>query len=364
MIGNKEITQFQLLFVLIHCQIGVGIITLPNEIFLKAKGDSWMSVLLAGIIIQITIFIFGALMKRFPSSNLYGIIQFLFGKGFGKMIVILYSIYFMILGGFFLAKFAVILRAWMMPTTPKWLLVGLIVMIAVYIVKENLQIMARFLFISSITLIGFIGFSIYSLKEANFTYILPIGNTGVVPIMKGIPTTLFSYQGFEFLLLIYPFVQSDQKGLVKVATITNIIVTLFYTFIVMISLLFFSPNELKIVPEPMLYLVKAFTFKIIERPDLLFTSMWIVLVATTIIIVLYASSLGLSFVMNSNKRSIYVFIVAGISFFLAMSVYGVYEIDSVSRIFNPFIILFAIGFPILLLLIAIIFNKKEVENSG
>ncbi|WP_144460412.1 GerAB/ArcD/ProY family transporter [Siminovitchia fortis] len=365
MIAKKEITQFQLIFLLIHSQVGVGVITLPFDVFMTAKGDSWMSVLLTGVIIQMAIFLFGALMMRFPSSHLYGIVQSLFGKWIGKMIVILYSMYFIAIGGHILAKFVYILKAWMMPQTPAWLILVLMALTAVYIVKDDLQLMARFFVLSSVVLIGFIGLAAYALKDANLTFILPVGTNGVLPVIQGTGEGLYAFQGFELLLVIHPFVQSGKKGVIKAATIANIFITLFYSFLVLTCLLFFSPEEFKLVPEPVLYLVKAFSFRIIERPDLLFTSMWIVLVASAFMNTIYASSLGLSNVMNSNKIKNYVIITACLCFLLAVIFNGNYEVVSISRIYNKFIVFpFALGLPILFLLISIIFNKKERGNSG
>src|SRR5699024_12649219 len=48
MISKTEISSFQLIFLLIHGQNGVGVITLPYDIFVKAKSDAWISVLITG----------------------------------------------------------------------------------------------------------------------------------------------------------------------------------------------------------------------------------------------------------------------------------------------------------------------------
>lgn len=353
------------MFLLIHAKIGIGVVTLPHDVFMEAKEDSWISVLLTGVMIQIIIFVLGALMMRFPSTNLNGFVEIIFGKWLGKLFIILYCTYFIILGGVSLAKFALILKTWMMPLTPKWVLIALIMLLAVYTVnsKESLRVIARFFFLSTFVLLVFIVFSLYALKDAHFTYLFPMGDAGILNIIKGIKPAFYSFQGFELLLFIYPFVQSDRKGLVKTASLTNLFITVFYTFMVLISLLIFSAKELKMIPEPVLYLVKSFTFKIVERPDLIFTSIWIGLVATTIIIILYVSSQGLSAVTNTKNNSLSTYIVAGIMFVLALIFYGEYRLPHISTIFNPFIFLFTLGLPILFLLIAIIFNKKEEANN-
>lgn len=358
MLAQNKITKYQLVNIMIHSQIGVGMITLPYEIFLKAGSDSWISVLLAGVIIQIIILIYARLMKRFPSHHLYEIIQLVFGKWIGKTIIVLYSIYFTILGGVFLAKYSFILKSWMMPLTPKWILILLILLLSVYTAIENLQVIARLLTLASIVLVIFIGISAFALKDAQITYILPIGNSGLTSIISGIPASLYSFIGFGYFIIIHPYVQSDYKGIVKTVTISNIIITLFNTFMVLTSLLFFSSKELKRIPEPVLYLVKSLNFNIIGRPDLIFTSMWIVLVVTTSIMMLYITSIGLVTGVGLGKRSIYVCIIAGLSYLIAANIFGRYMIDSVAKITNPFILIFTCV-PIITLLFSIILKKKE-----
>lgn len=358
MIRNNNITTFQLIFLLIHFQIGIGIITLPYDVYMNAKSDAWISLLATGLIIQLILLLFGALMKRFPSNNLYEIMHILFGKFFGKVFTILYTLYFISVGSLLLAKFVYFIKAWMLPLTPKWILFALMSFIVIYLVKENLQIIARFATLSSVVFIGFISAAIYALKYANITFILPIGVNGMIPIIEGIPPSIFSFQGFEILLILYPLVQATNKTIIKAASIANLFITLFYTFLVGVSILFFSPEELKLVPEPVLYLIKAFSFRIIERPDLLFTSMWIVLVVTSFAGTIYASSIGLVTVMNAISFKTSVIITTVICFLLAFNFQGVYEIDFISKIQNNYFVPIFCGLPILLLFISILYKKK------
>lgn len=359
MINKTKITPFQLTFILIHAQVGVGVITLPYDLFLKAKGDAWISILITGAILQILLFLFWGLMNRFPSSNLFEIVQQLFGKIIGKIIIIIYCLYFIIIGTIVLSKYAYFLKAWMMPSTPKWLLVSIMAFTALFIVKDHIQIIARFTFLSSVVFIGFIGAAFFSFKFINITYILPVGVDGVMPIIKGLAPSLFSFQGFELLLIFFPFAQAEPKVVFKVASIANVFVTLFYTLLVFVCLTFFSPDELRLVPEPVLYLVKSFSFRIIERPDLLFTSMWIVLVATTFMCILFVSTLGITTVIHSTHLGRYALLIVGLCLIGGIGIQGIYEIEPISMYVNNVLVPIFYGLPILFLLVSIIFKKKE-----
>ncbi|MCJ8007658.1 GerAB/ArcD/ProY family transporter [Lederbergia wuyishanensis] len=361
--SKQHISPFQLILVLIHAQIGVGIVSLPYDMFNKSNGDSWISVLITGVILQVMILLIWILMSRFPNKNFFEMLQTLFGKFFGKFITILYSGYFNFVAGMVLAKYGYAIKVWMLPLTPKWLLLVLMIVTAIYIVKENLRILTRFFLLASFTLIVFIALSAYSLKFSNITYILPIGSHGIQKIINGISAGFPSFQGFELLMLLFPFVRADRKSVLKAATIANVFVTIFYTFIVLTCLLFFNPRELKLVPEPVLYLIKSFSFKIIERPDLIFTSMWIVLVATTLMSLLFVSSIGLSFVMNTKSHKYFAYITAFACFLIALIPQGKFEIEALGKINHKLVVFFAFVFPIIFLLISIIFKKKERSDS-
>src|SRR5699024_2357724 len=128
--------------------------------------------------------------------------------------------------------------------------------------------------------------------------------------------------------------------------------------LMLITLLYFSENELKIVPEPVLYLMKAFSSRMIERPDLLFTSMWIVLAVTTLIITVYSGTLGIMTVMHSSNLRNYTILFTLLSFLLSLSLYDKHIINVVSKIHNYTSTPVLFFMPVILLLIAIIFRKR------
>lgn len=359
MINNNNISRFQFIFLLIHGQVGVSVIALPNEVFMIANKDGWISILLAGVLIQIMIFIYGMLMKRFPSYNFYEIIEIISSKWIAKIVILIVTLYFTYMGAIMLAQFSIIISAWMMPLTPKWALAALIILTSLYIAMENLQIIARFMFIAMFTFPIYIAFAIYALKDSNITYILPVGEAGILPIFQGTITTLYSIHGFELLLFVYPFIKADHRKIIKTTSYVNIFITLYYTFIVILSLLILSPEELKMVPEPVLYIVKSFSFKVLERPDLLITTLWIVIVVTTFAIIIYISSLGLSVFINKSRNKILVFIASALIFSFSLTINGIYELKTVSDVLTPFILFFIFILPTIFLILAILFNKKE-----
>src|SRR5690625_3797876 len=153
--NNNQINGHQFFLILIHSQIGVGMITLANDVHLKAKSDSWISALIAGVFIQCLIFLFGALIHRFPGSNLFEMIEIVIGKVLGKILTFLYCWYFIVSGAILFAKYTIILKSWMLPLTPKWVLISALGILTVYLAIDNLVVISRFFILSSLVLFIF-----------------------------------------------------------------------------------------------------------------------------------------------------------------------------------------------------------------
>lgn len=359
MINRTEISSFQLFFILFHIQVGVGVVSLPYDVFVKAKSDAWLSILLSGAIIQVLILLYGMLIRRFPEHNLYDISILLFGNVFGRVLIILYIVSYISSATIILADYASKLRTWMMPMTPNWVLIAFLCFVVVFVVKENIQVIARFATI--ITVVFFMGsFAIiYALKFADITFILPIGTSGLTSIIEGIEPSLFSFQGFEALLLVHPFVKATPRSIIKTASFANLFVTLLYATLVIVSILYFSPYILGGIEDPGLYIYKAFTSKVFERTDLLFTSIWIVVVTTSLMIIIYVGVLGILRLLNATNLKKYTLLFTVICFILSLSFTSEYEINYFYKIHNYIAAPLLSGIPILLLLISFIFRKRE-----
>src|SRR5699024_9999868 len=257
-----------------------------------------------------------------------------------------------------LARYDYLLNAWMMPHTPRWATLAIMCFTVFMIVKKNLQIIARFSIIASVVFTGFILSALFGINDANVTFLFPVGSNGMMSIIKGFHVTIYSYFGYELILLFAPFVQPANKGIVRAATITNIFVTLFYFILVVVTLMSFTKEEMLMIPEPVLFLIKSISFKIIERPDLFFTSMWIVLVATTIMITLYTAMLGFRTVMTKVKVTPIALVVTVLAFLGTLPLNDMFKIETFTIFNDQFLRILILALLIVLLLIFFIFNNN------
>ena len=123
------------------------------------------------------------------------------------------------------------------------------VITGVYIVLSDLRVIARFFTVVSVFYFVLLFLMIAVLMQGiNFSYLLPVGGAGVFAIVKGTSEALLALLGFEVLLVIFPYVQGSTIKKLKMVSLANIVLLLFYLFILIVIMLLFSPGRIKIHP--------------------------------------------------------------------------------------------------------------------
>lgn len=140
--------------------------------------------------------------------------------------------------------------------------------------------------------------------------------------------------------------------------------TFFYAYLTFVSIAYLGPYAMKFIPEPILYIMKYRSFPILERADLLFFSIWVVCVGTSLMAYLYLTASGMSDLLNKSYNSIIVYSVA---LFIFVLVCFIPTDDQVIHRINTFIVylsyLFICGLPITLLILAVLRGKKETPGT-
>jgi spore germination protein (amino acid permease) len=355
---KDTITYQQFFFLIIQTQLGVGVLSLPYVMHNSVQSDGWISVLLAGLLLQGLLFVYIMLFKRFKSKNILDIAGMLFGKKIGKLISLFYILYFISVGSLILVLYARIVDRWILPHTPNWVICALLVFAGIYLSVDGLKILARFYTLVTPLVILLVLLVSYTLKDANILYIFPIGQAGIKNIVIGSKDAILSMLGFEIILLTFPMVSGTNRQKFKAVSYANLFITILYTYLVVVSFIYFSPVEIKILPEPLLYILKSYTFKIIERTDLLFLSIWIFLVFTSFGSYLFLAAETGARLFNKKYRRI-VYYLASIMFAISfLPEFDIKFIDYMSSYIPKTSFIFIL-FPALLLIVSILFKKSE-----
>ncbi|MFP3419302.1 endospore germination permease [Bacillus sp. SIMBA_154] len=307
---NNKISPPQAVFFIIQSQIGVGILALPHLLMKDMGHDGWMTIILAGLFIQIINTIFIYIIHKYPDTSFFQTLINVFGKWIGRTLIVLYTVYFASVCIVVLSIFTRILGIWVLPLTPNWVIDFLLMISIIYIAKEKLTAIVRFNFILTPFLLMLSLLMIYALKGTNIDYLMPFFQTDFSQFQIGLKDVVLSMNGFEMILIISPFMKGTTKERYKVMTISNICTTLYYLFITLICFMFFSPIELNVIPNPVLYLLKTISFGVIERTDLIFLSFWVFNILATLSNYLYFCANGVSSILKKKEHKKYVYYFA------------------------------------------------------
>jgi spore germination protein (amino acid permease) len=362
---KNKITPAQFAFMVIQTQVGIAVLSLPHEVQAVAKGGGWISVLSAGLMAELIILLHWALVRRFPQDTIYEILTKLMGKWIGKGVGLLYVLYFFSINIVVALMFADVVGRWILIKTPRWAIVLLLMIAGVYLARESVRAVARFYVAVSFLFVLFVVLTILAYRDANFYYIFPITEAGWFNILvKGAHQAIIAMTGYELLILLNPFIQGTSKTKLLAASVGNLFVTLLYTFITFTTLVVFSPEELQLIPEPVLYKHKALSLQVLERIDLIFLSVWSVTVVTSVVTYLYLAALGIKHLIHKKQiRRKSVSFMAGAVLFIVMFIQSPEQVQMINDLVANLSYFFLVFIPLLLLLLSFILKNKVTKSS-
>ncbi|GGD16353.1 GerAB/ArcD/ProY family transporter [Pontibacillus salipaludis] len=359
-VKNEMISRRQYFFFIIQTLIGVGVLTLPFNLHEVAKQDGWISLLIGGVLIQIVLFIMWGLAKRFPDQHLYEYIPTIVGKVVGGLFNAVLILYSLAVAAVILLLFDEMIRTWLLPRTPYWIISLMFIALGVYLVSGNIKVMARLYVFVSVLLPILVLLLLFAAKDGQWIYLLPIGESGFSSIFDGVYQSSLSLLGYLIVLLLFPYTKGTPKQKLVTITFANGFVVSFYFITVLLSFIYFGTVEMKYVSEPVLYMLKAVEFPIISRIDMFFISMWIVSVATTLCSYLLIASKGMSHVFPKLP---YERAVLFIGFFLFCIAYFMPKDEEWLNVLDDYVSMAGmwtgVGLPIFLWLISLVLRKRQ-----
>lgn len=361
--NQSRLEPHQLFFIVVQTQIGVGVLSLPFAVHEEAGKDGWLSILVTGAIVQATIVIMTLLAARFPSKNVYEYMPLLIGKWMSRLVTIVMVLFFLSISVIILSNFLIFTAVWVFPRTPHVVFAAISAAISIYLLRENIQVIARFYVVASFLFVTVLLIFAFIFKYLQWENLLPIGSEGAGAIMNGSWAALFSLIGFEVILWLFPLTNASAQTKWKITAGASALSTLLYTVLTVAALAFFNTEELKIVPEPVVYMVKAVELNVVERIDLVFLSIWAVFALTSFMSYLYIASLGAAHVFNSRNHHPALYVLAFLAVVLTLLIQTPIQLDQVTKPFSDSLPFMIIGFPLLLLIISWLRGKKEGEST-
>jgi spore germination protein (amino acid permease) len=358
------VNAFMLVFIIHSIQAGVGLAGLPRVVYMEAKHDAWISVLLAGVITSIVLVVIVKMLSQYDSADLYGIHVDIFGKWAGNSLNFIYMIYMSSAFFIIFMNYVEIVQVWIFPTLPTWQISLVLILLAIYAVYGGIRVVVGVAFLSVIGTFWLAIVILIPLQYADFTHIFPIMNVSIKQLLKGAHSTSLSMMGFEIIMFVYPFVKEKHKTLLYVQ-MGNLITTILFTVSTFISIVFFASNSLEKTIWPVLSMFKIVRLPNLERFEFIAVSFWMLIILPNMCFYLWAASKGFSRVLG-RKQKWGIWIIAIITFSASFFIKARYQMNNVTDVIAKVGFYLAFCYPVLLAIIVFIkkwFQRRESKHA-
>lgn len=358
---KNDITSKQLFVFVVTSQIGTGIITLPNQLATKVGHDGWIPTLIGGVVCSLMILIQLLLLRKYSDKCIIEINKIVYGKWLGQLFNLCILVYTFFGGAIIVRRIGDIVSSQILKNTPPIITAFFTIIPSLYLLYYGLtpicRVACEMYFIVLVTII------MYVVAFRNFDYmnLLPVGEAGILPILKTVATTIYSYIGFELIMFIYPCVK-DKENALKYSELAVMAVTIFFTVTVALVTGVFGENMLKKLPTSLIFLSATVNIPVVERIDLFFIILWIPLVACVARNFMFSTYYSIEKVFSSKKRTLKVTVFVIITIFLTRIPRTFYETEKIVGVFSIFALTVNIFF-IISFFISII-KDKFLKNKG
>lgn len=284
MIDNEKISGTQLWIFIVLTVIGVGVFSLPGQTAESVGPDSWIVIILGGLIGLLDFFLICALIRRFPNETLVDIAVKVLGKYIAIPFLVLFWVYMLMVAAMTLRVFGEVVKMSILTRTPiEVILISLLVLVFI-LSRGGVEPLVRFDQVVFPIVISIIFFMvIFALPRSDFSNLLPFLRSNPVKIAEGTYQTVYSFGGFEFVLLIVPFIKKPGKifkpGIISFSVIIGV-----YLAVVILSLAKFGADDVTKLTWPVLTMLRTIEIpgSFIERSEGVIMTAWTLFVFTSI----------------------------------------------------------------------------------
>ncbi len=318
--SDDKITASQATIFLTNTVLGAGILTMPRSVTQAMESpDSWITILIGGFAIMPVILLMVRLCLKFQGQTIFEFAGKIVGKWPGKILCLLLILYFIIIAGFEIRTLAEVGLFFLLEGTPIWAIVLPFIWAGTYLVSGGINSIARvYQIVFPITILFLIVSYGFSLRIFDIGNLRPVMGEGIMPLLKGLKSSILIYTGCEVVMIIVAFME-DPKQATK-AMLGGIAIPFglyFLTIIVVVGGL--SVNAVITSTWPTFDLIRSFeiTGFFVERLEFPLMVIWLMQMFCNFCSFFFQASLGVSQLFKTSFQSM-IFIMVPLVFLSTM----------------------------------------------
>ncbi|WP_141905752.1 endospore germination permease [Lysinibacillus sp. Y5S-8] len=363
MISSRQFTIISILY-----SIGTAILIIPSSIASSSKQDAWIAASIGVVLSLLIVKLFLTLANQTPSLNFIEANEKILGRFFGKITAICFLIMTFLSAGELLYFIGIFMKTEVMPETPTLafaLLFSIIIMYAAYLGIETFARSAEILF--PLFVLIFIFFVVCITPQITFENIQPILEAKKTSMFYSIVRfmSIFSFP-LVVLLMLYPAAVNVQQSAQKGFYIGTIIGGIFLITLIVLSILVLGPENTASRTFPSYALAQRISIgEFLQRIEIIMAFMWISSIYIRTFMYFYTTVVGLAQILKIKDHRPLIIPMGLIIIALSQIVHPdiVHSTNYNNEIWPIFSFIFTILLPILLLIVAVIRNRKTKAQS-
>ena len=205
MVDREKVEDFGLFTTIVVAVVGVGIFSAPREAIDKVSSDAWILTIICGIIVSLLVYLIYKVMKKNNFEDLTSILRNNFGKIFGGIIAITFSIYSIFIVSLGMREFVEVIKLYLLRRTPTEFILMITILTGTYLVRGEIGDLIKFNEISFwIMFIPVFAVLMLTVINADFTNLLPVLHNKPSEYFKASKYILFCFGGIEIAYLVLP----------------------------------------------------------------------------------------------------------------------------------------------------------------
>ncbi len=268
----------QIMTLTVSSTLGIAILTIQHDLVVIANQDAWISMLLGGILaILMSLLTSYNLVKMFPKHDLPQIPILLFGKVFGRVVLLVFIILGLGGAGISLRIFVTTVKTFLLDRTPFVVLVLLVAAGVISVAKRGAKVIVGSIdFMFPVFMIPLILLLILPYSRMETRHLKPILFENTINTVKGALPAFTSLIGYGIITYFHRYI-SDIKGIFRWFMAAMGISTILYISLTAVTIMVFGAEEIKTMVYPTLILSKSIEFPVtlLERLETLVIIIWI-----------------------------------------------------------------------------------------
>ncbi|MGZ0039560.1 GerAB/ArcD/ProY family transporter [Paenibacillus ottowii] len=362
--SDDKITTKQAAVFLTNTVLGAGILTLPRGVTEQVQTpDAWLSVLIGGGIVILVIWVMVKLSQQFPRNTIYQYSRRIVGTVPGGFLSVLLIIYFIIIAGFEIRVLAEVTVFFLLEGTPMWAIVIPFIWVGSYLVFGGINSIARlYQIILPISLFFLLLCFVFSLRIFQIDHLRPVLSDGILPVIKGLKSTILVFSGCEVVMTLVAFMQQPEKAFKAMAAGIGIPLILYFLTVFMV-IGGLSVDSTVTSTWPTINLMRSFEIPgfLFERLEFPLLVIWVMQMFCNFCSFFFNASLGISQVFGVKYRYA-IFGLIPLIFISTMTPIRMMEVFSLGDAIGYMGILLFLMIPVFLSIVLMIRRKGMKQN--